>query len=192
MKRRDEIEQIPNQWGASVAEQEPEIRIRVDAVWRRFHPPGLSAEDLHQIAIQEVLEWGRKHETRTSNPVALATVIAERRAIDSLRQSNRFESNQPIAEAPGESPERFDDGLQSAIVTALGRLDPDDRELLRMRFVSELKLDQIAKQRGVTHQSASAAIVRALDRLRGALFELADNDSVVRDSLAQVWPEPAS
>jgi RNA polymerase sigma-B factor len=50
----------------------------------------------------------------------------------------------------------------------LARLAPDDRELLRLRFVDELSQSEIAKRLGVSQMQVSRLLRKALDQLRSS------------------------
>lgn len=68
------------------------------------------------------------------------------------------------------SRERPDTVLEdrSELWSYLQRLSPDDRELLRLRFVDELSQIEIAKRLGVSQMQVSRLLRRALDTLREA------------------------
>ena len=61
---------------------------------------------------------------------------------------------------------------------ALGRLKPDDRVVLALRFYRDMKVDDIAAAMGIRPRAASSRLHRALQRLRRALDE--DREEVGR------------
>ena len=61
---------------------------------------------------------------------------------------------------------------------ALGRLKPDDRIVLALRFYRDMKVDDIAAAMGIRPRAATSRLHRALRRLRAVLDE--DSVEVVR------------
>ena len=54
---------------------------------------------------------------------------------------------------------------------ALDRLDPEDRELLRLRFAENLTQAELGELMGVSQSYASRVLRSVLDKLRDALEE---------------------
>jgi RNA polymerase sigma-70 factor (ECF subfamily) len=73
--------------------------------------------------------------------------------------------------ATGTSPSRrlIRDEMRARVRSALGRLDPRDREVLVLRYLEGLTTDEIAAVLGVRSGAVKMRHLRALERLRGML-----------------------
>lgn len=179
----------------------PRLREFVAVVWHRLDPPGVTAEDLLQLTVRDLL--GRlNHEpslgTDPSTLLRLTWVIARRRAIDEVRRSQRLRRvglsyRSPLTDSSDDrmaSPATFGDwdDLRRFVLWALEELESEERLLLRQRFLFGLTLRTMAEQRGVTHQSVAESIERSLRRLRRALRRRAARDSEWREAIDSAWP----
>ena len=94
--------------------------------------------------------------------------IARHRVIDAARRARR----QP-ALVPGDLPERaappVEDDLDPVLVAALQSLTEDQREVLALRFVAYLALDDVATLTGRSVGAVKALQHRALENLRSAV-----------------------
>jgi RNA polymerase sigma-70 factor (ECF subfamily) len=114
--------------------------------------------------------------------------IAERRLIDlhrrhlhAARRTVRREARPPAS--GGYGPDRHPDDLTSpsraalkaeqaaAVRAALGRLSPDDREVLMLRYVEQLSLGDTATVLGISRTAAKSRHLRALERLTAVLAD---------------------
>ena len=98
---------------------------------------------------------------------------------DRLRHAGRLlvrdltrEPDPPVDDTTAAVPDEL------VIRRALGRLKPDDRIVLALRFYRDMKVDDIAAAMGIRPRAASSRLHRALERLRLVLDE--DTTEVVR------------
>jgi len=93
--------------------------------------------------------------------------VARHRVIDEARRQRR---RPKIGSGPGPEPMTTpDEPFDPALLAALGALTPDQREVVLLRFVADLSLENVAR---VTHRRISAVKAlqhRALANLAGAL-----------------------
>jgi len=91
---------------------------------------------------------------------------------DRMRHAGRLQV-QDISAGPeipcGDSTATIPDDL--TIRSALGRLKPDDRIVLALRYYRDMKVDDIAAAMGIRPRAASSRLHRAIERLRQALDE---------------------
>jgi RNA polymerase sigma-B factor len=74
------------------------------------------------------------------------------------------------ADTLGEEDERFElIEYDATLCTVLAKLEPRDREILRMRYVEELTQSQIAGRIGISQMQVSRLLRRSLDQLRDLL-----------------------
>lgn len=122
---------------------------------RRFR--GKTASDeaayLHGIAKRQLAHWYRHAAVRRR---ASAKLGLERPALDD-------ESYARVEELIHSAPER------AAVREALLELSPAQQEVLRLRVVEEREYEQIARELGVSEQTARARVSRALRALNDAL-----------------------
>jgi RNA polymerase sigma-70 factor (ECF subfamily) len=94
--------------------------------------------------------------------------IARHRVVDAARRARR----QP-AVVPGDVPERaappLEDDIDPVLVAALRFLTDDQREVLALRFVADLALDDVAVLMGRSVGAVKALQHRALENLRSAV-----------------------
>jgi RNA polymerase sigma-70 factor, ECF subfamily len=94
--------------------------------------------------------------------------IARNRVLDAARRARR----QPTV-VPGDVPEReappVEDDIDPALVAALRALTDDQREVLALRFVADLALDDVATLTGRSVGAVKALQHRALENLRSAV-----------------------
>jgi len=96
--------------------------------------------------------------------------IAHHRMTDAYRRRARrpriVDRRLPATEAPPAA-----DPVDPALVSALHALGPDQREVVTLRFVADLSLDDVAAITGRTPNAVKAMQHRALGNLRRALAE---------------------
>ena len=117
------------------------------------------ARDLHRFAARD-------------DPTAVRRwvfTIARHRTIDAGRRARR----QPLigrGEVPDlAAPPMGDDVLDPELITALRALTHDQREVLALRFVADLSLDDVARLTGRTVGAVKAMQHRGLEALRLAV-----------------------
>ena len=97
--------------------------------------------------------------------------IAHRRAVDRWRRASRTPHIEPIEEAPAPVVASAEDDALDALGTSqvlalLDRLSPDQRDVLTLRFVADLSLEQVALVLGKREGAIKSLQHRALARLR--------------------------
>lgn len=98
--------------------------------------------------------------------------VAARRRRRELAEVHEPDSDQPAAELAVESPiER----ALTAVATkqALSALGPDERNLIRLRYVEDLTQGQVADALGVPEGTVKVRLHRVRARLRGTASDLA-------------------
>ena len=97
--------------------------------------------------------------------------IAHNRAMDSHRKRSRDKSDptDDVVDARIVEPPR--DPLDPELIEALATLSADQREVVLLRFVADLPIEQVAHVTGRTQGAVKALQHRALDNLRRALDE---------------------
>ena len=109
------------------------------------------------------------------SPKGYATVMVRNAAIDAMRRKRRWV---PVSEDLiwiEDSPEAVLQEVerQSAIRAALRQLSDSDRELLRMRFWSEMSIADIARKLNEPYSTVAVRMFRLLARLRVQLPQAA-------------------
>src|SRR5215813_9553922 len=117
--------------------------------------------------------------------------IAWDRLMDMYRQHIEAEKRSVLKELPG-APELNDesmaelahslaansqnprqqamlDEMEARMMTALAALKPHDREILVLRYMEQLDVDEIATVMGISHTAVTSRHLRALQRLRQSL-----------------------
>lgn len=140
----------------------------------------LRDSDDAEEAVQEALirAWRSQASCRTPGaPLAWLVQITRNEA---LRLAARRQRRQ-ASEVPEEEPDRIvssDSGLEQALQTVatqqvLSVLHPDERALIRLRYVEDLTQGQVAARLGVPEGTVKVRLHRARARLRGAAADLA-------------------
>ena len=131
-------------------------------------------------AVQEALirAWRNQAKCRTpSTPLPWLVQITRNEA---LRLAARRQRRQ-ASEVPEESPDTFlasDDGLDEMLESlateqALSMLRPEERTLIRLRYVEDLTQGQMAARLGVPEGTVKVRLHRVRARLRGVAADLA-------------------
>jgi RNA polymerase sigma-B factor len=88
-------------------------------------------------------------------------------SLDAPRANDSHDEDSSYAETIGEEDRRFDlVELGASLSPALAMLEPDQRELLRMRYIEEMTQSQIAQRIGVSQMQVSRLLQRCLAELR--------------------------
>lgn len=128
-----------------------------------------TAEDVFQQVLTEVWARAEQYDAERGSLLGWIMQIARSRAIDEHRR-RRPEPNADAVErlasepAPGEDPDTLADRWR--ITHMLGLVDPDDADLLRLRFYDELTQTEIAQLTGLALGTVKGRMVRGLERLR--------------------------
>jgi RNA polymerase sigma-70 factor (ECF subfamily) len=137
------------------------------------------AEEVVQEAL--VRAWRKRHALR--NPAASLPWMLQITRNEAMRfaaqRQRRRASEVPEAEpAPGREARVANHPLDDALMTlateqALRSLRPDERRLIRLRYMEDLTQGQVAEALGVPEGTVKVRLHRARARLRGAAAELA-------------------
>jgi RNA polymerase sigma-70 factor (ECF subfamily) len=65
--------------------------------------------------------------------------------------------------------------LEARMMAALGQLKPEDRELLVLRYVEQLDVEEIASVLGISRTAVTSRHLRAVQRLRHFLGDESGN-----------------
>jgi RNA polymerase sigma-B factor len=88
-------------------------------------------------------------------------------SLDAPRANDSHDEDGSYAETIGEEDRRFDlVELGASLSPAFAMLEPDQRELLRMRYIEEMTQSQIAQRIGVSQMQVSRLLQRCLGELR--------------------------
>lgn len=146
-----------------------------DAIFRHCYYRLLDrekAKELMQETFIKTFEYAKKGQA-IENIRALLYRVANNLVVDFVRK-NKEVSLDHLMEA-GFDPTGSDDDTMKArleeqrIRTTLHQLDPDDRELIVMRYIDDLKPQEIADMMGLTANVVSVRIHRALKELKSIL-----------------------
>ena len=116
-----------------------------------------------------VIAWrkiGTVREPASLRPWLMAVAVNEAKQL--LRKRRRRAEFEIAVEASAE-PGGTDPATGVAAIdldAAMGRLDPDDRALLAMRYVAGFDSNELAEATGISPSGTRSRIERALDRLR--------------------------
>jgi RNA polymerase sigma-70 factor (ECF subfamily) len=126
------------------------------------------AADVVQSAFLKAVK-GRRHFRNVQNPVAYMFQIARNEARRTAKSRRRL-SPLPVDElfsATGRKSVPDDDA--DAVITAIGRLETDDRELVELKIFGGLTLQEIADVTNLPPGTVATRYRRALASLRGWL-----------------------
>ena len=132
-----------------------------------------TAEDVHQQVFLEVWQRAPAYDPARASILTWIMTIARSRAVDQLRrrvpEPHDPSGSQMMALAVDDDPERSPDALVERwqVAHLLGRLRPEEAELLRMRFYEELSQTEIAERTGIPLGTVKMRMVSALETLRG-------------------------
>ena len=123
--------------------------------------------------------------TQLADSLPDATVAEVRTALVADRSSRgvSFDNpDSPLVAVDGGAADLFAAcELQLVVERLLADLDPDDRALLRLRFVHEQTQSAIAEQLQVNQMAVSRRLKRLMDRLRDQLENAVGDDSAAAD-----------
>jgi RNA polymerase sigma-70 factor (ECF subfamily) len=157
-----------------------EARSRVLAIMAKRLGNHELAEEAVQSALAECLRNVRAGGSDLRNPGGMLYTVARRRSADLLRlwrrererlvDVDRIDEQRPPA--PQESDRLVNRERVRAIMEFLPRLREDERKVLRLRFLEERPLQEVAERLELDPAQVSRLQWRALDRLRRMLDEM--------------------
>lgn len=126
------------------------------------------AWDLVQEAMVRI--GTRWHKVADGNPAGYAHTIMIRLNIDRYRRQRReFLHGEVLVQ---DVPVVLDDGFDPVLVTALGRLSPQQRAAVVLRTIGDLDHAEIGARLGCSTPTARTHLMRGLARLREELADL--------------------
>lgn len=130
--------------------------------------PGADAEDVTSAVFERAVAYASSFDPARGTPIAWLLGIA-RRVLSEHRVSQPLPASDGEREPaePGDLAEAAADRLD--VWGAVARLDEADRELIALRYASDLTARQIASLLGQRTNTVEVALHRALHRLRGEL-----------------------
>ncbi len=120
------------------------------------------AEDITGQVFLEAIEGIRRYRDRGSPVEAWLVTITRHRSVDALRKRRREAAAGVVPHAPA-LPE------VSAALEALAVLTAEQREVVHLRFVEDLSIEQVAAATGRSVGAVKSLQHRALRQLRGHL-----------------------
>jgi RNA polymerase sigma-70 factor (ECF subfamily) len=125
------------------------------------------AEDLAQEVFADAAAALRNGDWRPASMLAWLHTIAQRRFADEARRRRHPASGVPLDDVLDEVPApEYGDELSRALVDALWRLPPGQREIVVMKLLRGASFSDIASALGVTEAAAKMRLQRALAALR--------------------------
>jgi RNA polymerase sigma factor (sigma-70 family) len=131
-----------------------------------------AAEDVTATAFERAFRKRSRFDARRGSPRAWLFGIARNAALDELRRRGRQAAlaDDPLDPAslaveggPGERSE-----LRLVLATALGALEPRERELVALKFFAGLSNAEIARVLEISESNAGTRLHRVVDKLREA------------------------
>jgi RNA polymerase sigma-70 factor (ECF subfamily) len=130
-------------------------------------------------AVQEALIRAWRNQAACRTPATPLPWLVQITRNEALRLAAR-RSRRRASEIPEGSPDRLegDSGLDRALASvateqALSVLRPEERTLMRLRYIEDLTQGQVAARLGLPEGTVKVRLHRARARLRGAAAELA-------------------
>jgi RNA polymerase sigma-70 factor, ECF subfamily len=127
---------------------------------------GPDAEDVTSETFERALRYRKSYDPRKGEPVAWLIGIAKR-CIDGSYESTEFATEDIDSADPSDLEE--DTIRRLNVARAVATLDERDRELIALRYGSDLTARQIAELLGARTNAIEVALHRALARLRTVL-----------------------
>ena len=127
-----------------------------------------AAEDVTALAFERAYRRRSKFNPSRGSGRAWLFTIARNLALDELRRRKRTAAL--LGDVPDDTPVADDDEerrvRRDAVRTGLGHLDPQERELILLKFHAQLSNAELAKVLGCSVSNAGTRLCRALGRLR--------------------------
>jgi len=150
--------------------------------WFRRHGPRLllcarqwtaSMADAEDVVQEAFVRFWKHQRGLSGEPLALLLTSVRRAALDSARSRGRRADREArsvdASDGPLFEPLAEGDDRRVAIESALGRLPPEQREVLALKIWSGLTFAEIAEQLGIPANTAASRYRYALEGLRGEL-----------------------
>jgi len=130
------------------------------------------AEDVFQQVMTEVWRRGADYDPGRASLTTWIMLIARSRAIDALRR-RRPEPQDPatLQDLDVVESETEDLAERWRVAALLEQIEPDDRDLLRLRFFEGLSQTEIAERTGIPLGTIKSRMVRGLERLHDLVVE---------------------
>ena len=142
---------------------------------RRFLARRTDPATAEDVLAETLLVCWRRAEDLPEEPLPWAYAVARnclRNAERASRRQERVAAKIMAVDPPGETTAGTDDGDGGAVRDALGRMRPDDAELLRLWAWEQLEPAEIATVLGITANAASVRLHRARAKLADQLLSL--------------------
>ena len=123
------------------------------------------AEDIAGQVFLEAIEGIRRYRDRGAPLAAWLLAITRHRSLDALRKRRREERTEVV---PLEAPPF----TANPALAALGQLTPEQREVIHLRFVEDLPLEEVAHLTGRSTGAVKSLQHRALRQLRSQLTQV--------------------
>lgn len=133
------------------------------------------AEDAVQEAFVKAIGQGRRFD-RVLNPEAWLRTVAINHQRNTWRHSKVVRTF--VASGPGTQATVEPSPDHVAVVRALGRLDPDQRRVVVLRYLGDLGTAEIARELEVPEGTVKSRLSRARERLAPMLDEREERDYV--------------
>jgi len=151
-------------------------------------------DDIYQMVVMQLAGYARQGVRPESGSwLPLARAIACRRAIDLYRargkERNLQRSLASRLDTLSRPPRAPTDNLDAHLKAAVRLLPPDDQLVLRLRFVEDLKLREIAEATEKPLHAVYTQLERAVKDLRDILRSRAGEDESLRALLDEAWPD---
>jgi RNA polymerase sigma-70 factor, ECF subfamily len=138
-----------------------------------------AADDYFQDTWTRVLEKAHQYDGKTAFSSWLFTIArnlvtdAYRRRLAVPMQPFALNEDGTEAEPPAEAPDAVEQILHAeereALLGAMGRIAPEYREILGLRFQEEMKLEEIARVTGLPLATVKSRLYRGIEALAGRL-----------------------
>lgn len=120
------------------------------------------AEDITGQVFLEAIQGIHRFRDRGTPFSAWLLTIARHRSLDALRKRRRDERTPLLLES-------HEAAADSSVLEALSLLTPEQREVIHLRFVEDLPIEQVARMTGRNAGAVKSLQHRALRRLRTQL-----------------------
>ncbi len=125
------------------------------------------AEDLAQEVFADAAAALRNGDWRPDSMLAWLHTIAQRRFADEARRRRHFANGVPFDDVLEDVPApEYDHDLARALVDALSRVSPGQRQIVAMKLLRGSSFSDIASAVGVSEAAAKMRFQRALATLR--------------------------
>ena len=128
-----------------------------------------TAEDLTSDVFLRALSHYESYDSARAKERTWLFAIARNRVIDHFRSGKRSVSLEDVAEPSTSFEEQYKlltDDPQREVYRLLSMLERKDRELVALRYLNGMKVNDIAAMLGVSAAAVSKRMTRILDKLR--------------------------